>query len=267
MNILIVDDEAAERRNLENVLTNVRKNMEGTGEIFSAANAAETLQLVEKERIDTAFLDIEMPGKDGLTLAKELLEKYPMMNIIMMTAYPEYALEAHKLYVSGYLLKPAMEDEVEEALRNLRHPVKDFRKGLYVRCFGNFEVFYNGEIVKFGRRQAKEMLAYLIDRRGAGVTGEELRAVLWEDAADYSDRQRDYLHKIWYDLRNTLTNLGCGDAIIHMRNTYAVDTSKIPCDYYEALEKGGGVLVGYTGEYMTQYSWAEESDVPRDSER
>ena len=260
MEILIVDDEAAELRNMENVLRNVLPG----ANLSSVRSAAEALSLAGEKVFDVAFLDIEMPGMDGLTLAKELINRFPLINIIMLSAYPQYALDAHKLFVSGYLLKPAMETEVEEVLRNLRHPVNDERKGLYVRCFGNFEVFYDGEIVRFGRRQAKEMLAYLIDRKGAGVTGEELRAVLWEDAADYSERQRDYLHKIWYELRNTLTDLGYGDAVCHARNLYAVDMSKIPCDYYEALEQGGGRLVGYQGEYMTQYSWAEESDVRRE---
>ena len=259
MDILIVDDEAAERKNAESVLKNVNPD----ARLYLAGSAAEALALAKDKSFDIAFLDIEMPGKDGLTLAKELVEMYPMINIIMLTAYPQYALEAHKLFVSGYLLKPAMEAEVEEVLRNLRHPVTDKRKGLFVRCFGNFEVFFDGEIVKFGRRQAKEMLAYLIDRKGAGVTGDELRAVLWEDAADHSERQRDYLHKIWYELRNTLNGLGCEGAVYHARNLYAVDMSKIPCDYFEALEQAGGRLSGYRGEYMTQYSWAVESEVWR----
>ena len=97
MDILIVDDEAAELRNMENVLRNVLPGVS----LSLVRSAAEALSLAEEKVFDVAFLDIEMPGMDGLTLAKELINRFPLINIIMLTAYPQYALDAHKLFVSG----------------------------------------------------------------------------------------------------------------------------------------------------------------------
>lgn len=78
----------------------------------------------EKESFDVAFLDIEMPGMSGIELAKKLKDIKPYLNIIFVTAYTDYALEVHSLYVSGYLLKPIKKEDVVTALDNLRNPIK-----------------------------------------------------------------------------------------------------------------------------------------------
>ena len=255
MNILIVDDEAPARRDLIKVLHRVVKDADVTEE----SDAAAALETCRKQDIDVLFLDIRMPQIDGLTLVQQVEKISPDTNIIIVTAYPEYSLEALRLFVSGYILKPAMEDEVRAALKHLRKPVREHKKvmpdGLYVQCFGNFEVFYDGTPLSFGRSQSKELFAYLIDRRGSSATNGECRAVLWEDAAIDSNRQRDYFHHIWADLKSTLTQLGCGDVLLQKRNSYAIDTNKVRCDYYEWIASGQPSDISH--EYMRQYSWAE----------
>ncbi len=253
MNILIVDDEAAACRDLETVLKNV-----ATGAtILQASNAAGAVEICRSENIDVAFLDVRMPKTDGLKLAEELVNISPDINIIMVTAYPEYALEAHRLFVSGYILKPAMEDEVKKTLEHLRVPPEQNKPIIHVQCFGNFEVFYQGKPLKFKRSQSKELFAYLIDRRGASVTNAECCAVLWGDTADGSSKQRDYFHHIWGDLKDTLTQIGCGDVLSQERNAYAVIPDKISCDYYDRLASEKRIDTGSVSEYMSQYSWAE----------
>ena len=125
-----------------------------------------------------------------------------------------------------------------------------------MRCLGSFEVFYDGKPLQFSRSQAKELFAYLVDRRGATATNAECCAVLWEDAADGSDKQRNYFHHIWAALKETLEAAGCGDVLIYSRNAYAVDPEKLRCDCYEA-KAANEPPDAYAGEYMSQYSWAE----------
>lgn len=253
MQILIVDDEPAAIANLRSVL----KHVVPDAEVMEAEDADSAVKICKKNKFDVAFVDIEMPGESGLELAKRLWGYQPYLNVIMATAYPQYALEAHRLYVSGYILKPAMEDEVRDALSHLRNPIKEMEEGLYVQCFGSFEVFYGGEIVRFKRKQSKELFAYLIDRRGAEATSGEIQAVLFEDQANAPDKQRDYFHKIWYDLRKTLEEIGCGDVLKHGRNSYCIVPDRIVCDYYQALAKYADCFGNFNGEYMSQYSWAE----------
>ena len=137
--------------------------------------------------------------------------------------------DAVKLYVSDYILKPARAEDIKNALANLRHPVKEERKGLYVHCFGNFEVFYDGEPVRFGRAKVKELFAYLIDRRGASATNAEIRAALWGDEVKDDRKQRTYFSQIVYGLRTKLEELGREDIFVQSRDSYAVSVEKIPC--------------------------------------
>ena len=253
MRYLIIDDEQSAIRDLSTVLSWIEPESLITG----VSNGEEAIELCRENVYDVIFLDIDMPGKSGLTLAKEIKEIRPAINIIVVTAYPQYALDALRLYVSGYILKPAEKSELREALNNLRNPIVSSKNGLFVRCFGDFEVFYNGEPVKFKRTKTKEMFAYLVDRYGSTVTGAQLRAVLWEDDMDDNDRLSNYFSQLTRDIKNTFEEIGCSDVIDISRNAYAVIPEKIPCDLYRELLKDRDFWSGYAGEYMSQYSWAE----------
>ncbi len=252
MNILIVDDEAGALRDLSRVMSRVVPGEE----ICTARDAETALALCKEHLFDVAFLDISMPDMDGLTLVGEIKKILPLINIIIVTAYPNYALDAFKLYVSDYIMKPAKPEEIKSALSNLRNPVKKIKNGLYVQCFGNFEVFYNGEPVRFSRSKVKELFAYLIDRKGASVSNAEIRAVLWMDETGDEQKRRKYFAQLVHELQNWLNELGLSDIFLHSRNSYSIVPEKIPCDYYLALERDTFVLSEYRGEYMNQYEWA-----------
>lgn len=253
MNILLVDDEASALRDLHRVM---KTAVAPEDEIFTARDTGTALALCKEKMIDVAFLDIKMPDMDGLTLAAEMKRIHPLINMIMVTAYPGYALDALKLYVSDYILKPADPEEVKKALLHLRHPVSRPGKGLFVQCFGQFEVFYDGKPVPFRRAKVKELLAYLIDRRGATVTNTQLRAILWMDGAKDEMKQRKYFAQLVYELQGQLNELGLSDVFRHQRDSYAIVPDKIPCDFYRALARDVQALSGYQGEYMSQYEWA-----------
>ena len=264
MNILIVDDEALARRDLAIVVGGILKN----AKIDEAGGVEETLAKCKDTRYAVIFLDIQMPGTDGLQIAEKINELNPECNIVMVTAYPQYALSAHKLYVSGYILKPAMEDDVRAVLDHLRYPVAfdeedtdngDTQKSVYAHCFGNFEIFCNGNPINFPRAQSKEMLAYLIDRQGAVCTNAEIRAILWQDEEWDSLRQRDLFSHITRALRESLKKAGCDYIYSQRRNAYSVRPETFSCDYYNALSGDRQAAKGFLGEYMSQYSWAEDT--------
>ena len=76
-----------------------------------------------ENHVALAFLDIEMGRISGLDICRELLMTYPRTNVIYLTAYREYSLDAWATGACGYLLKPLTVDAVREALTHLRHPV------------------------------------------------------------------------------------------------------------------------------------------------
>lgn len=254
MQILVVDDEEMV---LEETKETVGMELPGMT-IIGTSSALEAVNIAGKWQIEIAFLDIEMPDMDGLELAEKLKAKNPDMNIIFVTAYAEYALEAFNQYASGYLLKPLQRKDVERAVRNLRYPVDDQRKKLRVQCFGNFEVFCGGRPVIFARAKAKEVFAYLIDRNGAAATTGELCGILWEDSVD-EEKNKHYLRNLIVDIRKALRYCHAEDVFLSGRNRYAVDPEKVACDYYQFLKRDAAAVNSYRGEYMRQYSWAEFS--------
>ena len=206
---------------------------------------------MEKIPCDVAFLDIEMKGINGVEVAEKLKAINPNINIIFATGFGSYRDIAFDLHASGYLIKPITAERVRNELENLRRPVASQRR-LKVLTFGNFEVLFNNTPLVFKYQKSKEMLAYLIDRKGAMCSTGELMAVLFEDGDDH----KAYYHRLRSDLIDTLSACGCEGALVQQRGILGVSVDKVDCDYYDWCEgKRMGIL--WQGEYMVQYSWSE----------
>ncbi len=253
MNTLAVDDRLSSAQK-------VAKLMEGIdpeGCHLAGADPAQLISSVEDNKPDIVWLDIEMPGMNGLEMAAIIKQVSPDSNIVFVTGYPEYALDAFGMHVSGFVTKPATKEKLIDEIDNLRRPLQTMqRSAVRVQCFGNFEVFVNESIMKFTRSLSKEAMAYLVDRRGAGCTVSEICSVLWED------RQADKKLKaqcrvVMGSLKNDLAALGVEDILVKNWNTWGIDASRINCDYYDFLKKDSIAVNSFRGEYMAQYSWAE----------
>ena len=218
---------------------------------FSDCDAA--IDHIKTNPVDIAFLDINMRGMGGLVLAEKIISHRPDCKIVFCTGYEEYAIPAFKLHASGYLLKPISAKDVQVEIDNIKG-IRQREKPLEVKCFGNFEVYVNGEKLTFKRSKTKELLAYLVDRNGAGVTVAEIGVALWED--DEEQKNHNYIHQLFYDLRQTLAAAGVGEIFIRNNYLYSITPEKMDCDYYTYLKTG---KPDFHGEYMTQYSWAEKT--------
>ncbi|UQZ87788.1 hypothetical protein C4J81_00575 [Deltaproteobacteria bacterium Smac51] len=137
-------------------------------EVQGFSDPKEALAFARQKDIDVAFMEVEMRGLTGLELARELQRHQPRTNVIFVTGEAGYCVEAFALHASGYILKPARAWDIQRELANLRNPPpKNGADGkLRVQTFGHFEVFYGETRLCFGRSRAKELFAYLIDRRG-----------------------------------------------------------------------------------------------------
>ena len=223
-------------------------------EVNKFSDCDEALDFVKKNPVDIAFLDINMRGMGGLTLAENIVAARPDCKIIFCTGYEEYAIPAFKLHASGYLMKPISAEDVQAEINNIKG-VKQREKLLNVHCFGNFEVYAKGEKLMFKRLKTKELFAFLVDRKGAGMTAKQICAVLFPDDED-DVKNAAYLRQLVMDLKNTLKSVGAENVLRHETPCYRVDTSLIQCDYLTYLETG---KPEFLGEYMMQYSWAEDT--------
>lgn len=136
--------------------------------MYGFTQSSEALAWLEDHPADICLLDIDMPDMSGLALADRILEQHPNANIIYLTAYDSFAVEAFTQHVSGYLLKPVSQErlqaEVDHALRMRPTGTKPAPSPhVLIRTFGTFDLLVDGAIVAFDRAKAKELLAYLVD--------------------------------------------------------------------------------------------------------
>ncbi len=111
--ILVVDDHQVVREGLRHMLE-LEADMKVVGE---AGDAKETLTQVESLSPEIILMDIKMPGVDGIELTRQIKEKQPSGNIIMLTLYDEYLTEAIEAGAVGYLLKDVKREELVRAIR------------------------------------------------------------------------------------------------------------------------------------------------------
>ena len=245
MNILVVDDEKIAAEGLVSAIKTA--NMECT--INSFTRPKEALEFAKENEQEIAFLDIQMRGMNGVELARKLKILTPRINIIFTTGYVEGKGAAMDLRASGYLMKPITADKVMREINNLRYPVEmQSTKRVVVKSFGNFEVYIDNTPARFQYTKTKELFAYLINRQGALCTNQELIAILWEDQIKNS-----YFKNVRADMLNVLPR----EIFIQQWGRIGVLPDKISCDYYDWEAGDISAINGYTGEYMSQYSWAE----------
>lgn len=249
MNILAVDDE---KLGLESLVDAI-KEAEPQAVVYSFRKAGEALEFYRTNGCEVAFLDIQMRSMSGIGLARQMKLINPNVNIIFATGYSDYMGDAFSMHASGYLIKPITPEKVRTELDNLRKPVAVVSNNRMSICtFGNFEVYIDGVTVHFKYERTKEMLAYLVDRRGAFCTNAEIMAALWQD-----EKHASYLSNLKKDLLDTLRKRNCEDVIENGWNKIRIDTSKVDCDYYDWCRGKVYAVNRYRGEYMAQYGWAE----------
>ena len=255
MTVLTVDDECAALCILNRAILEVVPD----AEIRSFSMAKDAIKEIQENNFcpEVAFLDIRMPGMTGLEMAKLIKEESPHTNIIFATAFSDYALEAMSLHSSGYLMKPVTTEKVRLELDELRYPPKlSSKHRIRVQCFGNFEVFADDVPLNLHYRKSKELLAYLVDRRGSACTTLELCAILWPEEPD-SLTIHKRLRKLVSDLTHALEDVGQENIFLKRRNNFSISTDRVDCDYYAMLNQDLTAINTYRGEYMHQYSWAE----------
>ena len=247
---IAVDDEAL----MLGALVSAIESSPDIREVSKFSDCEQALDFARNNPIDIAFLDINMRGMGGLVLAEKIIAARPGCKIVFCTGYEEYAIPAFKLHVSGYLLKPISAEDVQGEIDNIKR-VRKQESMLTVKCFGNFEVYANNEKVVFKRLKSKELFAFLVDRNGAGMTAKQICAVLFPDDTD-DNKNAAYLRQLVLDLRNTLKSVGAEGVLCHETPCYRVDTNLLKCDYISHLETG---KPEFYGEYMSQYSWADDT--------
>ncbi len=117
MRILMVDDHAVVRRGFQQIAGDAY----GSVVVGEASSAEEALTLVQQQRWDVVVMDVNLPGRSGLDILRELKRERPQLPILIYSMHPEehYAVRALKAGAAGYVTKASAPDELIRAIRKV----------------------------------------------------------------------------------------------------------------------------------------------------
>ena len=232
---IIVDDE-------ENIIEEIKDVIESLGDIkvvswdTNPINAVETIKNID---VQIAFLDIDMPGMNGIKLAEKINSINPNIEIIFITAYNKYALEAFEVNAIDYILKPVRKERVEKSLKRIIKIIgenlsKDNMSKVKVRSFKKFEVLIGNDLVKWRILKDGELFAYLTENVNIPLHKEKIIQDLWEEI-DLKNALI-YLQSSIYRLRKLLSGCGFDNCISYANNCYTMKKVNIYCDIWKFRE-------------------------------
>lgn len=119
---LVADDEQLAREELSYLL----KDLPGIELIETASNGVQALDAIQESEPDLVFLDVQMPGLDGLGVIRKLREHGgPLPYFVLTTAFDHYAIEAFRLEALDYLLKPVEKERLSETVERAKRVLED----------------------------------------------------------------------------------------------------------------------------------------------
>ncbi len=250
MKVIYVDDEIA-------LLNNFKMTIDGLNlveELSLFRKSEEALKWAQDNTVDVAFLDIHMPGINGIELAKRLKDIDINIRIVFVTAYEQYALEAFGVDAIGYLLKPYFKEDVVKELEKASYISARPKKKIVIQTMPDLLVTVDGTPLHLGHTKQEELFALLVDRGAVGITGGEAVACLWPDKA-----VGDSVYWVTMSrLKDKLKEAGIDNIIGTDGKTKYLRTDQVDCDLYRILSGKKDSIADYHGSYLKRYSWSEE---------
>ncbi|NIK12245.1 response regulator [Alkalibacillus almallahensis] len=207
MRTVLIDDEPLALDYLNKQLS----RLEAYCVVSQFKNPDEAIQWVETNQVEVVFLDIEMPGFNGIEVAEQLLEKDSRLEIVFVTAYDRYAIKAFDLNALDYLLKPftlsRLKDTTDRLIKHFQltdNQHKDQKSHLFIQLFKEPAIYENDFYVsiKWRTSKAQQLFYYLIHNRQRTVSKDELIELLWPEFE--MDKALTQLYATIYQVRKTL---------------------------------------------------------------
>lgn len=275
-NAIIVDDEKP-------ALDVLKLLLEKTGQICvvgSFMSAADALSQLQSLKPDVAFLDIEMSEMSGLELAGKIIEADVDIEIVFVTAYDKYALEAFRVNAIDYILKPFSSDDIAQAITRLKK-VKPLPavsqmpadKGR-IYCLGRLSVYGAGcrEAVKWRTSKAEELFAFMLQNLNRQVAKWKITQVLWPEC-ETEKQLNTHLYTTVYKVKKTLLSANIKFGFTFTNGRYKLELPDVYIDASEfktitdaeiefsaaSIERYKKALSLYKGNYLeeNEYFWSQ----------
>lgn len=268
LRVVLIDDERLALIQLESTLRALGST------IVTATYTNPQLAMSEAAgwEADIIFLDIDMPGLNGMEAAKQLEESCPGSAIVFVSAHNSFALEAFEVSAQDYLLKPVSRERLSRTLQRIRSRKinqlhTDKPDSLLIRCFNAIQFERGGVPIRDFRwrtSKAQELFAFLLYHHDRIVVKDKLVELLWPEAS--FKRASTHLYTAIYQIRQSLKRADIGlvisnasvgegymlesgdaqiDAVLWEEGVVSLD----PVDDYNAAEHEE-LLKLYTGDYL-----------------
>ncbi|BBI31014.1 response regulator [Cohnella abietis] len=277
MKAIVIDDEKP-------ALAQIEWLIERDGRLVVAGkftSAREGIMHLEKERAEIVFLDIEMPGMNGLEAAEHIRGINPEIRIVYITAYSNYAIEAFDLHALDYLLKPVHPERFKKTVariiddlsrRKVEHvsPVAQPMLSSFRRLEFQSEGKPSIALKQLRTLKAQELFAYLLEYQDQWVSKERLLDTLWPGGI--YEKTTVLLHTSVYQIRKLIKDWNIGAVVEYALDSYRLTSNGLLVDR-ELFERGTAsaqveseadreaalaTLALYVGDYLQEhdYEWA-----------
>lgn len=277
MKAILVDDERLALLQLNNMLKELPE-IEVIGTYQDPLAAIEAAGVLQP---DVVFLDINMPEIYGLKAAEHMQEACSDVEIVFVTAYDEYAIQAFELNALDYIMKPVKRERLARTVqRLLKNTVGKERERAHdptlIRCLQSLQIDVPGsgtELLKWRTAKAQELFAYLLHHRGQTVRKGLLLELLWPDFE--TEKATTHLYTTIYQARKDLKRAGANIEIRSsgVKDGYILEAAQLRVDSEEweqelrslapisadSVQDYQKVMDMYRGDYLadSDYLWAE----------
>lgn len=276
MNAVIVDDEELALDYLENLLTR-------TGETYNIHRFSDPLEAktaLESHPIDVLFIDIEMPHIGGFELAEHFLQADQNIQVVFVTAYQEFAVDAFEIDAVDYLVKPIRYDRLCKTMVRLKSRKKDIMPFTYQgklllsikESISMINTHNQTAEISWRTAKARELFLFLIHHQNKFIPKSEIIDILWPDL----DVEKAYpqLYLTVYHIRKSLKVYSEHFKLKNVDDGYRLELTNVIIDVFEwkkklkasdsadqvQAAKTEALLEEYQGEYLQYngYLWAGE---------
>lgn len=277
--IMLLDDERLALLHLEKLL----KDLDDNYKISGYTQTDKALEYARTWQPDVIFLDIHMPEMSGLAVSEIVKELLPDVEVVFVTAYDQYAIEAFEQNALDYVLKPVEQKRLAKTMRRLadrRSRMTEKEIPVFetiIHCFSSLRFERGGAPLPLRWRTAKaqELFAYLLHHRDQFVSKDTLIEVLWPDF-DWK-KAATHLYTTVYQVRQslkqeqisiTISNVSKGEGYLLSAQSVLIDSEEWERDIRELgavnlynYKECQRLCDLYLGDYLADYDymWAERA--------
>ncbi|KOY83758.1 response regulator [Lysinibacillus macroides] len=279
MRIVLIDDEHLPLTRLRTLLE--KSKVPGIEIVGEYTDSLTVLNHIEKLQPNVVFLDIVMPGMDGLALGEKIQELLPNVEIVFTTGFDQYAIDAFNLHAIDYLLKPIQIPRLEKTLERLGKISNKNKKATaqhtMLKLFGGLYVVSpdgHTQLMKWRTSKAKELFAYMLNHRNEVIYRDTILELFWPESD--IDKASKQLYTAIYTIRQTLKHYGLdsiqiSSPLLNSGYKLLVENAVVDVEQWlsrlkllsrvqaTTLEEHEQVFQMYTGDFLgdCDYLWAE----------